>query len=152
MIREGWGDDRIAELRRLFDDGLSCGQIAAEMGIGRNAIIGKLHRLGLNRGRVPARPRSEVHPGRRRGFGFNKRRAAELAKPLPKPAPAPAPLRPRGPPCGLLELTNGKCRWPVTAEPPHLFCGEPEADFPERPYCPYHTRRASRRFAEPEAA
>lgn len=46
-----WTDQRVAELKRLFDNGLSNNQIAVEMDIkSRNAVIGKLHRLGLTRG------------------------------------------------------------------------------------------------------
>lgn len=45
-----WTDDRISELRRLWDGGYSCSQIAAEMGasLTRNAVIGKAHRLKLS--------------------------------------------------------------------------------------------------------
>ncbi len=49
-----WTDERIELLKKLWADGLSGNQIAAELGgITRNAVIGKAHRLGL-----PGRPRS----------------------------------------------------------------------------------------------
>lgn len=45
-----WTEPRIVELRSLFDRGLSNNQIAVTMGVrSRNAVIGKLHRLGLRR-------------------------------------------------------------------------------------------------------
>lgn len=45
-----WTEPRIVELRSLFERGLSNNQIAVEMGVrSRNAVIGKLHRLGLRR-------------------------------------------------------------------------------------------------------
>ena len=43
-----WTDERVELLKKLWSDGLSASQIAAELGgITRNAVIGKVHRLGL---------------------------------------------------------------------------------------------------------
>lgn len=52
-----WTDERVAELRRLWGDGMSASQIAAALGaVSRNAVIGKAHRLGLSgRAKAPAR-------------------------------------------------------------------------------------------------
>ena len=61
-----WTDERIELLKKLWADGLSASQIAAELGgVTRNAVIGKVHRLGLS-GRVKSagsaapRPRKPV--------------------------------------------------------------------------------------------
>src|SRR3954469_23529852 len=44
-----WTDERVETLKKLWADGLSASQIAAELGgITRNAVIGKVHRLGLS--------------------------------------------------------------------------------------------------------
>lgn len=45
-----WTDERVADLKRLWEKGYSCSQIAVEMncGLTRNAIIGKAHRLKLS--------------------------------------------------------------------------------------------------------
>ena len=44
-----WTDERVALLKKLWMEGLSASQIAAELGEGvtRNAVIGKVHRLKL---------------------------------------------------------------------------------------------------------
>ena len=44
-----WSDDRVEKLKRLWADGLSASQIAAQLGggVSRNAVIGKVHRLNL---------------------------------------------------------------------------------------------------------
>src|SRR5262247_872403 len=65
-----WTDERVELLKKLWSDGLSASQIAAELGgITRNAVIGKVHRLGLS-GRAkspsaavprPRKPRTHSH-------------------------------------------------------------------------------------------
>src|SRR6202142_2579592 len=48
-FRMSWTDERVELLKKLGSDGLSASQIAAELGgITRNAVIGKVHRLGLS--------------------------------------------------------------------------------------------------------
>ena len=46
-----WTEERLAELRKLWDQGLSISQIGDALGVSRNAIAGKAHRMGL-----PKRP------------------------------------------------------------------------------------------------
>ncbi|RUW32744.1 GcrA cell cycle regulator, partial [Mesorhizobium sp. M1A.F.Ca.IN.020.06.1.1] len=48
-----WTDERVELLRKLWSEGLSASQIAAQLGgVSRNAVIGKVHRLKLSgRGR-----------------------------------------------------------------------------------------------------
>ncbi|HEX9322035.1 MAG TPA: GcrA family cell cycle regulator, partial [Xanthobacteraceae bacterium] len=65
-----WTDERVELLKKLWADGLSASRIAAELGgVTRNAVIGKVHRLGLS-GRAktpsssvsrPRKPRSSSH-------------------------------------------------------------------------------------------
>src|SRR5437016_4477929 len=63
-----WNDERVETLKRLWAEGLSASQIATELGgITRNAVIGKVHRLGLSgRAKSPTanpRPRkARTHP------------------------------------------------------------------------------------------
>src|SRR5438105_15234652 len=51
-----WSEDRVEQLKKLWEGGLSASQIAAELGnVTRNAVIGKVHRLGLSgRAKSPA--------------------------------------------------------------------------------------------------
>src|SRR4051812_12491117 len=62
-----WTDDRVEQLKKLWEAGLSASQIAAELGnVTRNAVIGKVHRLGLSgRAKSPssAAPRQRKAPG-----------------------------------------------------------------------------------------
>ena len=51
-----WTDERVETLKRMWSEGQSASQIAKELGgVTRNAVIGKVHRLGLsNRSAAPA--------------------------------------------------------------------------------------------------
>ncbi len=53
-----WTDERVERLKKLWNEGLSASQIAADLGgVTRNAVIGKVHRLGLSgRAKSPTRP------------------------------------------------------------------------------------------------
>ena len=57
-----WTDERVELLKKLWADGLSASQIANELGsVTRNAVIGKVHRLGLS-GRTKSLATSAVQP------------------------------------------------------------------------------------------
>src|SRR6478736_2025482 len=59
-----WTDERVELLKKLWSDGLSASQIATELGnVTRNAVIGKVHRLGLS-GRAGGDPATEPHQQR----------------------------------------------------------------------------------------
>ena len=75
-----WTSERIERLKRCLHAGLSCGQIAREIGVTRNAVIGKMNRLGLSR---PKHVISEQ---------LEQRRAARLAHPK-----TPGTWRPKHP-------------------------------------------------------
>jgi len=64
-----WSSDRIEQLKRCFHAGLSCSQIAHEIGVTRNAVIGKMNRLGLSRPKDVSASQLE------------QRRLAKLARP-----------------------------------------------------------------------
>ncbi|MGB7097953.1 MAG: GcrA family cell cycle regulator, partial [Xanthobacteraceae bacterium] len=55
-----WTPERVEQLRSFVVSGLTCSQIAAEIGVTRNAVIGKIHRLGLS----PERPAAAPAPAR----------------------------------------------------------------------------------------
>src|SRR5205085_10182830 len=70
-LRMAWNDERVELLKKLWSEGLSASQIAGRLGgVTRNAVIGKVHRLGLS-GRATTsrikshRPRTRVANARR---------------------------------------------------------------------------------------
>ncbi len=87
-----WTDERVETLKSMWGEGKSASQIAKELGgVTRNAVIGKVHRLGLSNRTAPAgKPAAPEKPA-----------PVEAAKPKPvekeavavEPAPEPAPVR-----------------------------------------------------------
>ena len=68
--RMSWTDERVETLKKMWGEGQSASQIAKELGgVTRNAVIGKVHRLGLS----------------------NRTAGAPAAKPEPKAKPAAEP-------------------------------------------------------------
>ncbi|HXW23898.1 MAG TPA: GcrA family cell cycle regulator [Xanthobacteraceae bacterium] len=152
-----WTDDRVEMLKKLWADGLSASQIAAELGgITRNAVIGKVHRLGLS-GRAkaasssvprPRKPRAPSHVFRsiRNSLRGNTALAAHaVAAYEAEIEPDPEPLEnviPIGQRCSILELTDDKCHWPIgdPGQADFFFCGG--KTIIGLPYCHYHARIA----------
>ena len=116
----GWTDERVELLKKLWADGLSASQIAAELGgITRNAVIGKVHRLGLS-GRAKSPSSTAPRPRKARSSGHmmrvprpSMRGNTALAYDYdvePEPELIEIPLEQRK---TLLQLTEKTCRWPV---------------------------------------
>lgn len=161
-----WSEERVERLRALHAAGLSCSRMAAEIGgVSRNAVIGKLHRLGLSnygsrlhKDRAP-RPRAprvvksaettvrivrtNRHSNKMRLFLAAKIEAHEMRC---------TDVVSLG--VGLLDLEPHQCRYP-TNDAPFLFCGH--AKMGGSSYCAPHymlTHRsdADRRAKVAEAA
>jgi len=139
-----WTTERVELLKNHFQAGLSCRQIAADIGVSRNAVIGKLSRLGLTRGRTIAEPR-EKRPGKGRAARSIPRLQFQMLQALYEDAPidvdAPIASEHR---CSLFELSKERCRWPISTPGAEdfCFCGNPPLD--GLPYCTGHTRLAYR--------
>ena len=153
-----WTDERVETLKTLWREGLSASQIANKLGgVSRNAVIGKVHRLGLEGRAKPNSPKKVEEPAAQAAPEPASAPAEEPSAPEPKPTvveaandagtPAdaanaegdddvvvPIPRRLK-----LTELTERTCKWPI-GDPMHddfHFCGN-EAD-EGRPYCEYHS-------------
>lgn len=114
--RSAWPPERVAELTRLWADGLSHGAIARAMRLNKGVVSAKLDRLGLSRPKPLVDGRSNTA----------RRPRVLLQEPIGRGVP-------------LLEVTG--CKWPAaTVGGQHLFCdAEPDGT---RCYCPAHWRRA----------
>ena len=162
-----WTDERVERLKKMWSEGQSASQIAKDLGgVTRNAVIGKVHRLGLsNRAGSSPAPAPE------------KKSARAAQAPASKPATKPEdkvievtvqprkPIVPAGQPLppqpsaneispealatvrevektakkiGLMELTERTCKWPIgdPATDDFYFCGLPVQQ--GKPYCDAH--------------
>lgn len=138
-----WTSERIELLRAHFEAGLTCREIADQIGVTRNAVIGKLSRLNLNREKVavPAPARVAREPRRRASSRLRRRLINCIG--VEQVGGDEAPIH-NGHCCSLLELTKRTCRWPISTPgaPDFCFCGNPPID--GLPYCAGHSRLAYR--------
>lgn len=163
-----WLDEQVDELKQRWAAKESARQIAAAIGMSRNAILGKIHRLGLSE-RVNRKPVHRVeHVGARRNGGAIKaamaaQRAREQgiaarANQSPLTNVMIARARAMGelpaceavdlpqetisrPPVALLDLEQQHCRWPIEKDGTTMFCG---ADKRTSAYCEGHANLAYR--------
>ena len=162
MTTATWTPERVEQLRTHIATGLTCSEIAAEIGVSRNAVIGKIHRLRL----APGRPGSGLVSGLASGSAREHPPRARRSPPSPQrqflrlifaDRASPSSATNADPtnvsatayvestrPCSLLELAACNCRWPVSngSASAFAFCGnELVRGFP---YCAGHARMAYR--------
>lgn len=147
-----WTDERVELLKKLWGEGLSASQIAGRLGnVTRNAVIGKVHRLGLSGRATTSRMKSH----RPRPRMAAKRTAKTRFSPLGNPAfralyaeaeiyqaPVEELVIPPNERKYIQTLTECSCRWPIgdPQTPEFHFCGKNKV--PGLPYCEFHARRA----------
>ena len=149
-----WTEERVEVLKKLWTEGHSASQIANQLGgVTRNAVIGKVHRLGLSGRTTPSRP---------------VKRPPRLSRPKPRPQTEPvsagndAPRTPasqtartalrdtekleplaldNGEKANVLNLSASMCKWPIgdPGDPDFAFCGRRATC---GPYCADHARIA----------
>ncbi len=170
-----WTDDRVDLLKKYWAEGLSASQIALRLGeVTRNAVIGKVHRLGLS-GRATtsrmksARPRRMRTGGRvktnRSSFGNGGLKSVFRGDATQKNnsgyqtyVELVIPPEERK---TIQTLTECSCRWPIgdPVDKEFHFCGKDKV--PGMPYCEFHaaiafqpaqTRRRDRERQQPVAA
>jgi GcrA cell cycle regulator len=141
-----WTSERVEQLRQCISAGMTCAEIAREIGVSRNAVIGKLNRLGLSRGRAPAAARPERGDAARlRRVNIVTQRQILRAVYAETPSPAEAQVVVASTArCSLFDLAHGKCRWPLSdpGEDDFSFCGNGAVS--GLPYCAGHARMAYR--------
>jgi len=148
-----WTDERVELLKKLWAEGLSASQVAKQLGgVTRNAVIGKVHRLGLSGRATPSRP-ARARPqaprtlvrGRPDPLTAEAREEEQQRSQSAQKAEA-AHIEERGlepvQRATVLTLTEHTCKWPIgdPGRPGFHFCGR-GADHGS-PYCTEHARLA----------
>lgn len=161
-----WTDERVEILRKLWAEGLSASQIAAQLGgVTRNAVIGKVHRLKLSgRGRSPATPARQKKPAQAAPVAKTSMRPVSIAR-IATPTVGGSIVQaqfssqiaardaeserraqnvvPISRNLALIDLNERTCKWPIgdpLAEG-FSFCGN-DSGGDNGPYCVYHARMA----------
>ena len=152
-----WTDERVETLKRMWAEGQSASQIAKELGgVTRNAVIGKVHRLGLSGRAAPSQPARTVAAT----FRTTRPRPAAAApapaptqpsaprrleavqpKPVEPAAPVPAPIPDLPGTATVMTLGAHMCKWPIgdPSSREFSFCGRRSS---EGVYCVEHARVA----------
>ena len=133
-----WNDSNVARLRELWDQGLPTAQIGKLLGFTKNAVVGKAHRIGLERRPSPIR-RTAIKPDRKKArspitpvlnFEEKKEEIKEITKAQQNFQPAVKNL--------FTNHTKRGCEWPEghPDENNFIFCGKER--FEDKPYCINH--------------
>ena len=156
-MAQQWTDEMVETLRKMWAEGKTASQVSRALGgrVSRNAVVGKIHRMGLCFTR-------SVGVNRVRGAGHPTARKKRKPKPAPRSAqlgnpalralyqPEAEPFVPAGPEIviplaerkTIQTLVECSCRWPI-GDPQQAdfhFCGKDKV--PGLPYCEFHARRA----------
>ena len=119
-----WDEDKLNKLRKLWDDGLPITKIGNEIGVSRNAIAGKAHRMGLPKRNSPISKSGDPRKNQQSNNSENS-----------KVLPLKIMLRD-------VEWSRNRCCWPIGDPKLHgfAFCGT--SIIPGRPYCEEHSNLA----------
>ena len=119
-----WDEKQLDKLKKLWDEGLPITKIGLELGVSRNAIAGKAHRLGLPKRNSPISKSGDP----RKNQGVSN---VETSKELP----LKILLR-------EVEWSRNRCCWPIGDPklPGFSFCGT--SIMPGRPHCEEHSNLA----------
>lgn len=129
-MSEAWPDDKTETLIDLYKRNQSSSSIARILETSRNAVIGKLHRLGyLKKSKTP-------YVSKIKTLQKNINRSAPAPRRIPKmdfvESPDKKPLD---------DLKKSECHFPYGDETPYQFCGQAAQNGSS--YCPYHSKLTS---------
>ena len=119
-----WTEERLEMLKSLWEEGLSISQIGEKLGVSRNAIAGKVHRLGLKKRQSPI-----SNKGTTKSKAPEKKATQQVV--MPENLPLKLALR-------NINWSRARCSWPI-GDPKSTsfkFCGAPVVA--GKPYCNAH--------------
>jgi GcrA cell cycle regulator len=161
----GWTDERTDLLKKFWQDGLSASQIAKQLGgVTRNAVIGKVRRLGLprrspeasrvasnvnyaaNRAATPKTPKTPK-PSKAMGHAWFSGTGSKPPQPVETTKPAAAiPLAARH---WETRAARGECAFPIEQPDGSIWsCCNPAPDTPDWCYCAQHADLMTRKVID----
>ena len=133
-----WDDNNVSKLRELWDQGLPTAQIGKLLGFTKNAVVGKAHRIGLERRPSPIR-RTAVKPDRKKArspimpkLNFEVKKDEVKENPVHQQTFQPLVKN------LFTKSVKRGCEWPEghPDESDFKFCGKER--YEDKPYCIDH--------------
>lgn len=140
-----WNDERVELLKKFWAEGLSASQIASKMGgVTRNAVIGKVHRLGLSGRATPAKPQRGCDPDCRdeEDQAPVVHARSDIDRLIVEPEFIAPAILSSGDMATVATLKGNMCKWPIgdPAKDDFHFCGQSAPT--GKSYCAYHAQMA----------
>lgn len=132
-MSRGWSEEEDTLLRAMWADGLSAGQIRRQLPTdrSRSAVLGRVHRLGLEQRATSTKATRERVVARRDSLPAPRKAPVDNAK-------DPGPM---DPPIDTMNLHDHHCKWPYDApEGGYHYCGQPPLS--GGPWCLFHKDKA----------
>jgi len=133
-----WNDDNVSRLRELWDQGLPTAQIGKLIGFTKNAVVGKAHRIGLERRPSPIR-RTAAKPDRKKARSpiMPKLNFENISDDQKEVGYTATTFQPMARNLFASKVKRG-CEWPDghPDEAEFHFCGKER--FEDKPYCLSH--------------
>lgn len=128
----GWTDESVEELRRLWDKGLTANEIAKKLGVTKNAIVGKVHRLCLKARPSPIKTKGEETAAPKSTVKKNvvteiiEETNDTIAEQISETVVETPVVKDDGSRIRLVELDSHTCRWPLgdPRDEDFGFCGK----------------------------
>ena len=150
-MQSSWTSHRVSLMIQMAKDGCTASQIAAALGgVTRNAVIGKLNRVGKRLSHLNGVTRDTTHKriAKKREPRLPKMSSAPYSSPFFKRVPVkkkPALIAldvGRGDGVGIVDLEEHHCRWPQGSEGETWYCGRQRDG--DSSYCEGHRHYASK--------
>lgn len=125
----GWTDESVEQLRKMWSEGLTANEIAKKLGVTKNAIVGKVHRLCLTARPSPIKSKGNI-------VGSSEQEQSEVSVTetveeefINQKSEAPKAAMPKsckGHNIKLVDLDSHSCRWPIgdPRDDDFCFCGK----------------------------
>ncbi len=137
----GWTDESVEKLRQLWAQGMTANEIAKKLGVTKNAIVGKVHRLCLTARPSPIKPKDMIPEAL-------PEEPVEVVEKVAEPVTEKPAETSKEKPAGastnvtLVDLDSHTCRWPIgdPRDDDFCFCGKKVRS--GQTYCDEHSVQA----------
>ena len=137
----GWTSESVEKLRQLWEQGLTANEIAKKLGVTKNAIVGKVHRLCLTARPSPIKTKDQAEEDGGAELPLlteaveNNTACAMTASPETQDKPQQTNVK-------LVDLDSHTCRWPIgdPRDDDFCFCGKKVRS--GQTYCDEHSMQA----------